>query len=372
MTFDRAAALADVQRVVIKLGTAVLTRGDRRLDRALIFSLAEQVASLRHRGIDVIIVSSGAVGAGVAEMGFTEPPGSVTDKQAMAAVGQGLLMQIYQLAFSGEGIHTAQVLLSRGDLDDRQRYLNARNAVLRLLELGVVPIVNENDTTAIDELTFGDNDLLSAAVAAKVDAQLLVILTIVDGLHDAEGGIISVVERVTDETMALVRSERSALGKGGMESKLLAAKSAATSGVAAVIAAGKRRNVIDRIFAGEPLGTWFVPSEQGLRGRKRWIAMGKAHRDHRLVIDVGAVRALTEKAKSLLPIGITSVEGDFNRGDLVEIVGPDGAVIGRGLVNYSGEQIARILGARSGEIVERLGEAPFEEVIHRDNLIIYR
>ncbi|NUP89455.1 MAG: glutamate 5-kinase [Candidatus Sumerlaeia bacterium] len=369
----RQETLARVKRVVIKLGSAVLSREDGRLDRTLIASLAEQVGDLRRRGVDVLIVSSGAVSAGMAEMSLSDRPAEITSKQALAAIGQSQLMRIWADAFAGEDLHVAQVLLSRGDLDDRQRYLNARGALLRLLEMGVIPIINENDTTAIEELTFGDNDILSAAVAAKVEAQLLVILTIVQGLHGADGRVVSHIEKVTDEVIRLVRSERSKLGRGGMESKLLAAKNATTSGVAALIASGKDRRVLDRIFAGEPLGTWFEPARDRLSGRKRWIALGKASHHRHVVVDEGAAKALVDKHRSLLPIGVREVSGPFGVGDVIEIRGPGGQVLGRGLVNYTSQQVDAIRGAHTHELEARLGATPpHEEIIHRDNLIIYR
>jgi glutamate 5-kinase len=370
---DRTAWLARVRRVVIKLGSAVLAAKDGGIDAHLTAEIARQAAALRERKIDVILVSSGAIASGLAVMDLKRKPSNVTDKQVLAAIGQMYLMRDWAEAFARHDCRVAQILLSRGDLDDRQRYLNARSAISRLLEMGVVPIVNENDTTAVEELTFGDNDILSAAVAAKVEAQLLVLLTIVDGLHDAQRRVIPFVEHVDEEVLRLVRSERSALGRGGMEAKLQAAKNAATSGVAAVIADGKAPRVIERLFAGEALGTWFVPSPHRLTGRKRWIAFGKAHRDHFVAVDAGAARALREQSRSLLPIGVTQVQGRFERGDVVEIRGPDGQVLGRGLTNYASAQIEAIRGAKSAEIAARLGldQAPHPEVIHRDNLIIH-
>lgn len=372
MTFDRETTLKTVRRVLVKLGSAVLAREDGRLDRALIASLAEQVAAKRRRGIDVIIVSSGAVRAGLAEMKQTARPSCVTEKQAFAAIGQGQLMRQYSDAFAVHDLHVAQVLLSRGDLDDRQRYLNARNTLLRLLAMGVVPIINENDTTAIEELTFGDNDVLSAAVATKVEADLLVLLTVVNGLRDEKGEVIPTVERVDEDIIALVRDERTPYGRGGMEAKLTAVKNATTGGVAAVIANGKERRVLERLFEGEELGTWFVPSEQRLAGRKNWIAFGKAHGGNFVRVDDGAVRALREKGKSLLPIGVVEVGGEFEKGDVVEIRDSKGDVIGRGLINYPSDDMKKILGLKTDEIAECLGSATHDEAIHRDNLIVYR
>lgn len=370
---ERLAWLGQVRRVVIKLGSAVLRGADGGVDRALLAEMARQVVALRGRGVEAIIVSSGAVSSGMAVLRVTDRPETLPDKQALAAVGQIYLMRDWAEAFHAHGCRVAQILLSKSDLDDRQRYLNARSTVNRLLEMGVVPIINENDTTAVEELTFGDNDILSAAVAAKVEAQLLLLLTVVEGLTGPDGRIVARLERVTEQTFALVRRERSPLGRGGMESKLLAAKNATTTGVAAVIASGKQPDVLTRLFAGEPLGTWCVPSARRLPGRKRWIAFGKAHHDHWVSVDAGAARVLTEQGKSLLPIGITQVHGRFERGAVVEIRGPGGQAIGRGLVNYSSEQMEAIRGARSGEIARRLGleQVPHPEAIHRDNLIIY-
>jgi glutamate 5-kinase len=364
--------LERVTRVVIKVGSAVLSGRGGGLDEVLIRALVKQIAVLRARDVDVIVVSSGAVSAGMAEMGLTRRPTDVSEKQALAAIGQGELMHLYHGAFAAHDLHVAQILLSRGDLDDRQRYLNARNALLHLLEMGVIPIINENDTTAIEELTFGDNDFLSAVIAAKTDAQLLLILTVVDGLHGEDGKVIPEITRVTEETLRLVRQEQTPLGRGGMETKLLAAKSAMANGVRVVIASGKSPDAIERIFAGEALGTTFIPSEKPLQGRKRWIAFGQSGEGAHVQIDAGAVRALVEQGRSLLPIGVIKVGGTFARGDVVDVLGPDGEVVGRGRVNLSSEQVSKVCGVKSGDLAAHLGDVSAPEVIHRDDLIVHR
>jgi glutamate 5-kinase len=373
MSPDRQPTLEDAKRVGVKLGTAVLSADSGRLDEELLRSLASQIAELRRRGVEVMIVSSGAVAAGMAEMSLAERPKAVAEIQALAAIGQSQLMRRWHEAFAAHSVHVAQVLLSRSDLHERQRYLNARTALERLLRMGVVPIINENDTTAVDELrsTFGDNDLLASIVSSALDADLLLILTVADGLLGAQGEVVNHVERVDADVMAMVKRAKTGLGRGGMESKLLAAKAATSSGVGTIIANGKRPKVIDALFRGEPIGTLFGPAAQALQGRKRWIAHGVASGDHCVVVDAGAARALRENGKSLLPIGVREVRGDFGRDEVIEIVDEAGRGIGRGLVNHASDEVRRIMGLNSQEATEILGRGAEPTVIHRDNLIIH-
>jgi len=375
MSEERRALVERVRTVVVKVGTAVLTDASGRLDRERVAGLARQVADLRGRGLRVAVVSSGAIGAGVGELGLPGRPQTMPQLQAAAAVGQGRLMRTYDEAFKRFGLHTGQVLLTREDLNDRLRYLNARNTLLALLEFGVVPIINENDTTSVEEITFGDNDFLAAQVTNLLRAELLVILTVVDGLRRRlpEGGLgerVDVVEEVNDEVMALVAEEATPLGRGGMQSKLQAARVVTRAGEAVVVADGTRPDVLGAIFAGEPVGTLFLPSAKRMRSRKRWIAFGVRPRG-RIRVDQGARRALLDRGKSLLPSGVVDVEGQFRRGDVVEIADEAGRVFGRGLTNYSSEDVLRVRGLKTSQMARVLGSKPYDEIIHRDNLVVF-
>jgi len=361
------------KRVVIKLGTAVLCRPDGRLDERRLATIADQVHGLRERCIEVVLVSSGAIGAGMGALGLPKRPSRLPSLQAAAAVGQGKLMAAWEACFRRHGYHAAQVLLTREDFDDRARYLNMSNTLRQLLAFGAVPVVNENDTISVDEipLTFGDNDILSALVANLLEADVLIMLSVVEGLYDARGRVVPCVERITDAVRALASGVRSHGGIGGMESKLEAARMVAGGGGAAIIADGRARDVLLRLFEGGECGTLFPPTAARMRGRKRWIGFGRRPRG-RLSVDEGARRAVVERGKSLLPSGVTGVSGAFERGDLVAVVGPDGEEFARGLVNYTAAEIARIQGLKSGAIVRVLGEKLYDEVIHRDNLALRR
>jgi len=367
--FDR------VRTVVVKLGTAVLTGDDGRLDRRRISALAAEVAELRQRGLRVLLVSSGAIGAGMGQLGLGRRPESMPQLQAAAAVGQGQLMGLYHDAFRGHGVTTGQVLLTRDDLHDRLRYLNARNTIFALLEFGAVPIINENDTTSVEEISFGDNDLLAAQVTNLLRAELLVILTVVDGLCRLEPGgelgeRVDVVAAVTDQVLAMCSGQGTALGRGGMESKLEAVRMVTQAGEAAVIAAGTRDDVLHALFAGEGVGTLFLPSPRRMKSRKRWIGFGARPRG-KVRVDAGARRALTERGKSLLPSGVIGVEGQFERGDVVELVDEEGKALARGLVNYSAEEVGKVAGLRTSQVASVLGAKPYDEIVHRDNLVVF-
>ena len=375
MDEQRRALLERVETVVVKVGTAVLTDASGRLREERVAGLARQVADLRGRGLRVVVVSSGAIGAGVGELGLEGRPETMPRLQAAAAVGQGQLMRAYDEAFKRFELHTGQVLLTRDDFNDRLRYLNARNTLLALLDLGVVPIVNENDTISVEEITFGDNDFLAAQVTSLLRAELLVILTVVDGLrrpgpHGGLGERIDVVEEVTEEVLALASEEATSLGRGGMGSKLQAAQVATRAGEAVVVADGTREDVLGAIFSAEPVGTLFLPSAKRMGSRKRWIAFGVRPRG-RIRVDEGARRALLERGKSLLPSGVLGVEGDFRRGDVVEIEDEAGRVFGRGLTNYSSEDVLRVRGLKTSQMARVLGAKPYDEIIHRDNLVVF-
>lgn len=323
----------------------------------------------------MIIVTSGAVGAGLSRLGQTERPKSIPERQAMAAIGQGLLMQTYENLFSQYGHTVAQVLLTREDITDRVRHLNARNALYALLRHGVIPIINENDTVSVEEIQFGDNDRLAALVSGLVDAELLILLSDVDGLYSADPRIAPDAELISlvtdiDGLDVSVGGPGSRFGSGGMASKVQAARIATQAGCTMVVANGSQPGVIHSILAGEPVGTLFVAdSERRLDMRKRWIALFQSPQGD-LIVDPGAVRALAEQQKSLLPIGVTDVVGRFHRGDLVRVCDHDGDEVARGLVNYSASQIRQIQGLSSDAVRQRFGDDAYQEVIHRDNLVV--
>ena len=375
MSQQRQVLLKRVKTVVVKVGTAVLADSDGRIHRRRISSLARQMSGLRERGMRVVLVSSGAIGAGMGHLGLRERPNNVPQLQAAAAVGQGKLMRAYDEAFRRYGLATGQVLLTRDDFNDRLRYLNARNTIFALLEFGVVPIINENDTTSVEEITFGDNDFLAGQVTNLLRAGLLVILTVVDGLRRRGAGgrlgeRIDVVEEVTGEVLALASEEATALGRGGMTSKLQAAQMATRAGEAVIVADGTRRDALSTIFTGQPTGTLFLPSPKRMKSRKRWIGFGVRPRG-RICVDAGARKALAQRGKSLLPSGMIGVEGSFQRGDVVELEDDGGEVFGRGLINYGAEEALRLRGLKTSQIAGVLGSRPYDEIIHRDNLVIF-
>lgn len=362
--------LATVKAVVIKFGTQLLVDKDRRLDPTYLTAIAAQVVEMRGRGIAVTIVSSGAIGAGLRELGLTARPTDLAKLQAVAAVGQRKLMDAWAVAFEPHKLPVAQILLTREDVDDRTRFLNVRNTLHAAHELGAVPILNENDTISTDEIvaiSFGDNDILASMVAHAIRADLLVLMSVVDGLLDEAGNPVRLVESVED-ALKLVRTEKSALGKGGMNSKLMAAKTVTDAGDAMIVVDGRMSNVLVRAIAGDEVGTLFVPSPKRRNSRSRWI--GAARPVGWIHVDDGAVRALVELNRSLLPAGIVKVEGEFRRGDLVGIRSSAGQIVARGLSNYSSEQVDAIRGKRTQEVRALLREAAYDEVVHRDNLVI--
>lgn len=367
-------ALADM--IVVKVGTRVLTCADGTLNQHRIAALAEDLSALADAGRKVVLVSSGAVGAGMGQLGLTKRPTDVAHLQAVAAVGQSHLIEAYDRCLKLHGRHAAQLLLTADGLNDRVRYLNARNTILTLLEYGAVPIINENDTVSVDELqlTFGDNDRLAAMVTNLIRAPLLVLLSDVDGLYngdprDPANHVIRTVETLDESIYGLVRDKLTGMSKGGMASKLAAARIATSAGESVVIANGHRDGVLKQLMAGEEVGTLFLPQGQNVPSRKRWI--GFAVRPlGTLTLDAGAQRALAESGRSLLAIGVADVAGVFEKGDLVALIGPDGVEFARGLSNYSSADIARIKGMRTDQIAGILGHCPYTEVIHRDNLAV--
>lgn len=363
---------AAARRVVVKLGSGVLSGGGRGLHAPTMRRLAAEVAAARALGSEVVVVSSGAILAGRERLALAARP-STQLKQAAAAVGQSRLMRAWEAAFARSGVVVAQVLLTADDLRDRQRYLNARNTLLTLLRLGVVPIVNENDTVAVEEIKFGDNDGLSALVAGLVDAGLLILLTDQDGVYTADPRIhpgATLVPRVLpgEETVRVGRAGPH--GTGGMESKVRAARQAAGGGIAAVVANGTKRGTLASLAAGEPVGTFFVPEERPLAKRRQWLAFASQSKG-RIVVDAGAREALVVRSKSLLPSGVKSASGAFAPGDVVSLV-EGGVEFARGLTNFGAEDLGKIRGLKSSQIEAALGHKPADEVVHRDNMAVLK
>jgi len=365
--------LADARRWVIKVGSALLTDDGRGLDLSVVSRLADQLAVLRAGGRDVVLVSSGAIVAGLARLKLSERPHEVNLSQAAAAVGQSALVRAYEECLGPHGVTTAQILLSHADVRARDRYLNARSTLNTLLSMDVLPIVNENDTVVTDEIRLGDNDTLAALVANLVDADALLILTDQDGLMDgdprraANAQLIQSAD-VHDPELDQVAGGGSALGRGGMATKLSAARLAARSGTGTVIANGRVPDVVASVAAGESVGTFLQTQRQPQSARKQWLA-SLLHAKGQLVLDDGAVRGVSEQGRSLLPIGITAVSGEFQRGDLVSCVDSTGRERARGLVNYTADEAAALIGKSSGQIEATLGYCGEEEMIHRDNLV---
>ncbi len=374
MNNDELRSFAHLKRIVVKVGSSTLSYSTGKLDINQMEHLVRELANLKNAGKEVILVTSGAQGAGIGRLGLSSKPKTIPEKQAVAAVGQGLLMHMYEKLFSEYGIVVAQVLLTREDIMDRKRFLNARNALDALIHMDAVPIINENDTIAVDEIKFGDNDTLSAMVASIADAELLILLSDIDGLYtgnpntDKDAAFIPLVADITEDVEKLAGGSGSNLGTGGMVTKIQAAKIAMSSGFPMVIAHGREDKVISRLVEGEQLGTLFLPRENRLHSKKRWIAFGSCIQG-KIFVDEGAKKALIEEGKSLLPSGVTGIEGDFEMGNTVCVWFND-REIGRGIVNYSSTETGRIMGKKSKEIEKFLGHKDFDEVIHRNNFVL--
>ena len=366
--------LGSAQRWVVKIGSAMITNNGQGLDNFSIDAWVAQMAELHQSGREVLLVTSGAVAEGMRRLGWTQRPAALADLQAAAAVGQMGLVQAWESAFDRHGIQTAQILLTHEDASDRQRYLNIRNTLRTLLRLRVVPVINENDTVAFEEIRFGDNDTLGALVANLVEAELYVILTDQQGLYDRnprqfpEAGLIR-EGRAGDVALEAMTSGAGSLGSGGMLTKLHAAAKAARSGAFTLLAWGREPEVLRRVAAGEALGTLLRPGQSPLAARKQWLAV-QLQVKGRLHLDAGAVRALRADGKSLLPVGVTAIEGKFNRGDLVSCLDPGGIEIARGLVNYETEPALLLIGKTTRRIEALLGHVDDPELIHRDNLVL--
>ncbi|NOX26794.1 MAG: glutamate 5-kinase [Gammaproteobacteria bacterium] len=367
--------LTQGKRWVVKVGSALVTNDGQGLDSTRIEDWINQLASLRQQGIDIVVVSSGAVAEGMQRLGWQQRPSALFELQAAAAVGQSGVSEIYERGFQRHGLHAAQILLTHDDLSDRKRYLNARSTLKALLDLGVVPVVNENDTVVTEEIRFGDNDSLAGMVVNLIDADALLILTDQLGLCTADPrtheGAKLVEEIAADDPFldAIVKPGAGALGRGGMVTKLRGARLAARSGAMTVIANGRENDVISRVFAGESIGTLLLPGEEPVAAKKRWLA-GHLQLKGKLVLDNGAVKVLRERGSSLLAVGVIGVEGDFVRGDAVECVDASGQQVALGLVNYRADETQQIKGVASDKISQALGYVDEPELIHRDNLVL--
>ena len=375
---DRTQLVSAARLVVVKVGTRVLTGPDGLLDDGRIATLGRQIDAVLAGGRQVALVSSGAVGAGMGRMGLRERPQELAALQAVAAIGQSCLVEAYERAFRGRGRHAAQVLLVADDLQDRARYLNIRNTLRALLDFGAVPVINENDTVSVEELrtSFGDNDRLAALVATLVGADMLVLLSDVEGLYDRHPGepgatILRHVPRIDAAVEALAADRPGGLSKGGMASKIAAARIVTDAGGGCIIASGRDDAVLERIFRGDAVGTAFTGRAEAMPAWKRWLAWSADARGT-VAVDAGAHRAVVAGGRSLLAAGVTGLDGEFAAGDVVALAGPDGSVFARGLVNYPAAELRRIAGARTERIAELLGSVPYEEVVHRDNLAIVR
>jgi glutamate 5-kinase len=366
---NRKYMLKNVKRLVVKVGTSTLTFPDTRLDLGRIGNLVRDLVQVKESGKEVVLVTSGAIATGMSKLGWKKRPDNIPDKQAAAAVGQTHLMRIYELMFSEYGQLVGQVLLTQGDINDRKRYINASNTISTLLQNGVIPIVNENDTVAVDEIKVGDNDTLSALLINLIKADLLIILSDIDGFYDDSGKVIDVIPAITPEIKAMAGGEGSATSVGGMITKLRAAEIVTGAGEVMIIANGKKQGIVTSILEGENEGTIFLPKGDKLPSKKRWIAYS-THCKGTIKVDAGAKKALMSQGRSLLPSGIIDIAGDFEFGDTVRCVDENDVEFAKGLSRYSSEEIQKIKGKKTSEIEAILGQVYYDEVIHRDNLVI--
>ena len=372
---NRAKFISKTQRWVVKIGSALLTRDGQGLDRVALADWAAQMAELHKTGVEIVLVSSGAVAEGMSRMGWKTKPKALFEKQAAAAIGQMSLIHAYEMVFQQHGFHTAQVLLTHDDLSDRRRYLNARSTLTTLIDLKVIPVINENDTVAFEEIRLGDNDTLGVMVANLVEADVLVILTDQQGLYDKDprkfpdATLIHEGQANNPNYVEFAGGAGTLIGSGGMRTKVLAAQRASRSGCATLIASGREPQVLQRLRQGELLGTLLLPDTAPLAARKQWIA-GQLASKGTLWLDNGAADAILKTGKSLLPVGVTRVEGIFDRGEVVSCVSEDGKLIAKGLVNYSSEEAERIKRQPSKSIEQVLGYVDAPELIHRDNLVV--
>jgi len=371
----RKKVLEKVRRIVVKVGSSILASVEEGLHYEVFSRLTKEISDLKRQGYEIVLVSSGAIAAGMEKLGYKTRPQAITQKQATAAVGQTRLMNIYENYFSRYQQMVAQVLLTHDDLSHRHRFLNARNTLLTLLELGIIPIINENDTVVVDEIKVGDNDNLSALITNLIAADLLIILTDIEGLCDADPRVnstarcIPLVEDVDVDMKGIVGETQSEMSVGGMISKIQAAKKASRFGIPTVVARGTREGVLHQILKGKEIGTLILSKGEALSSRKHWIAFNPKPKGD-VMVDDGAKKAIVQKGKSLLPSGVIKIRGTFDRGDLVTCLGPRGKEFARGLVNYSATELEKIKGLRSNQIESTLGYKYSDEVIHRDDLVV--
>lgn len=374
MSVTRKEILSQARRIVIKIGSGVISTAEG-LDELMVGRLANEICDLREQGVEVILVSSGAVSAGRCSLSTGDKPLTIPQKQAAAAIGQPRIMRAYKEAFQQRNRVAAQVLLTRDDLSNRRRYLNAHNTLDTLIDYGVTPIVNENDTVVVEEIRFGDNDNLSALVSSLMEADLLLVLSDVDGFYtgdpvqDPDARMLPLIERITPEIEMMAGTSSSSLGTGGMLTKLQAAQKAGLAGVPALVVNGRADSVLSRVMAGEELGSLFLPSASKLNARKRWIALSMKPLG-KIMLDQGAVRAVVEGGKSLLPTGIVAVDGEFERGDAVHICTADQTQIAVGVANYTAAELKQIKGHQCAEIEQILGYQYRDEAVYRDNLVL--
>ncbi len=374
MSQVRKQIVSNVKRALIKIGTGVLA-GTDGLDLGIVEQLVDEIVKLRSGGMQIVIVTSGAIASGKHRMGITGKLNSMPQKQACAAIGQGRLMRIYSNAFGKHSVYVAQILLTMSDLTDRTRYINVRNTLSTLMDWNVVPIINENDTVSVAEIKFGDNDHLAAMIANVIQADILINLTSTEGLYDRNPAgkqrarLIKVVPEITDEIESMATAEADPVGMGGMRSKVIAARKVTACGIPYIIARGKTKGILADLFAGKEKGTLFMPSAEPMTSREYWIAFTLRSRG-KLFLDDGAKNAIVSQGKSLLPSGITKVEGDFDVGDPVICIGTDGKVFAKGLVNYNSRDLVKIQGLKTGKIMQVLGYKDYDEVIHRDNMAV--
>jgi len=364
----RQTVLSEARRLVVKIGSQLLTDDAGKLDTTTATALGHEVAQLIERGYDITLVSSGSIAVGRAALALEQRPSDIGVLQAVAAVGQTGLMDLWRDVFAEHDLRVAQMLLNRDDFEDRKRYLNIRNCLGELHAMRVVPIVNENDTVSVDEIRLGDNDVLSALVTNALPADALILLSVVDGVRNPEGQVVEIVENVYDATQ-WITGKTSDHGTGGMETKLEAVRLVTDAGEIAVIAGGREPQVLSRLLGGEKLGTVFVPAGRKMASRLRWISQ-TVRPAGVLVVDEGAVRAVVDKHKSLLAVGITEVVGQYDKGDVVVVRDSRGREVARGLINYTAEETRAIMGRRSEEFSQLLCHNAYDEVVHRDNLVV--
>ena len=367
--------LGKARRIVVKVGSSILASVEKGLHYEVFSHLTKEISDLKRQGYEIVLVSSGAIAAGMEKLGYKTRPQAITQKQATAAVGQTRLMNIYENYFSRFQQMVAQVLLTHDDLSHRRRFLNARNTLLTLLELGIIPIINENDTVVVDEIKFGDNDNLSALITNLIGADLLIILTDIEGLCDSDPRVnpnarcIPLVEDTDVDMGGIVGETKSEMSVGGMISKVKAARKASRFGIPTVVARGTKEGVLHQILKGKEIGTLILPKREALSSRKHWIAFNPKPKGD-VIVDDGAKKAIVQRGKSLLPSGVVKIKGSFDRGDLVTCLGPRGKEFARGLVNYSAPELEKIKGLRSDQIESTLGYKHSDEVIHRNNLVV--